>query len=114
CLIISSLIHQVFPKEQILIVNGDRLIEDPVPELQRIERFLNLEPHINHDNFYFNHTKGFYCLKDNSMERCLRESKGRKHVRVHPKVISKMRQYFNFHNQLFYDLVDENFDWPEE
>ncbi|KAI5716933.1 hypothetical protein M8J76_014802 [Diaphorina citri] len=104
----------VFPKEQILIVNGDRLIEDPVPELQRIERFLNLEPHINHDNFYFNHTKGFYCLKDNSMERCLRESKGRKHVRVHPKVISKMRQYFNFHNQLFYDLVDENFDWPEE
>uniref|UniRef100_A0A8D9DXQ8 Heparan sulfate glucosamine 3-O-sulfotransferase 5 n=1 Tax=Cacopsylla melanoneura TaxID=428564 RepID=A0A8D9DXQ8_9HEMI len=105
---------EVFPKDQILIVNGDRLIEDPVPELQRIERFLNLEPRINHDNFYFNHTKGFYCLKNNTVEKCLRESKGRKHVRVHPNVISKMREYFNHHNQLFYDLVDENFDWPEE
>lgn len=30
---------EVFPREQILIVNGDLLIEDPVPQLQKIERF---------------------------------------------------------------------------
>lgn len=34
---------EVFPREQILVVNGDLLIEDPVPQLRRIEKFLGLE-----------------------------------------------------------------------
>lgn len=34
---------EVFPREQILVVNGDQLIEDPVPQLRRIEKFLGLE-----------------------------------------------------------------------
>lgn len=33
---------EVFPREQILIVNGDRLIEDPVSQLQQIESFLGM------------------------------------------------------------------------
>lgn len=33
----------MFPREQILVVNGDQLIEDPVPQLRRIEKFLGLE-----------------------------------------------------------------------
>lgn len=31
---------EVFPREQILIVNGDRLIDDPVSQLKKIESFL--------------------------------------------------------------------------
>jgi len=31
---------EVFPREQLLVVNGDRLIEDPVSQLKRIEAFL--------------------------------------------------------------------------
>ncbi|XP_036331397.1 uncharacterized protein LOC118743033 isoform X2 [Rhagoletis pomonella] len=31
---------EVFPREQLLVVNGDRLIEDPVSQLKRIETFL--------------------------------------------------------------------------
>jgi len=33
---------EVFPREQLLVVNGDLLIEDPVPELRRIEQFLGM------------------------------------------------------------------------
>ncbi|XP_024081729.1 heparan sulfate glucosamine 3-O-sulfotransferase 5 isoform X2 [Cimex lectularius] len=76
---------EVFPRQQLLVVNGDRLIEDPVSELERIESFLGLEHRISRQNFYFNRTKGFYCLRNGTEDKCLRESKGRKHPRVDPK-----------------------------
>lgn len=41
---------EVFPREQILVVNGDLLIEDPVPQLRRIEKFLGLEHKIGKKN----------------------------------------------------------------
>lgn len=104
---------EVFSRNQILIVNGDRLIEDPVSEVQKIESFLGLESKITRDNFYFNQTKGFYCLKTNGSERCLRESKGRKHPRVDPIVVSKLRKFFNDHNQRLYELIGEELGWPE-
>lgn len=105
---------EVFPREQILIVNGDLLIEDPVPQLQKIERFLGLDPRIGTHNFYFNETKGFYCLRNETSDRCLRETKGRKHPRVEGHVIAKLRRYFGEHNQKFYELVGEDMGWPEE
>nr|CAI5839296.1 unnamed protein product [Callosobruchus analis] len=105
---------EAFPREQILIVNGDLLIEDPVSQVQKIENFLGLEPRIGTHNFYFNETKGFYCLRNETSDRCLRETKGRRHPRVDPNVISKLRRYFGEHNQKFYELVGEDMGWPEE
>lgn len=105
---------EVFSREQILVVNGDQLIEDPVPQLRRIEHFLGLEPRIGRHNFYFNHTKGFYCLRNDTAEKCLRDSKGRRHPRVSPLVVTKLRKFFNEHNQRFYELVGEDLGWPEE
>ncbi|XP_034935571.1 heparan sulfate glucosamine 3-O-sulfotransferase 1 [Chelonus insularis] len=105
---------EVFPREQILVVNGDQLIEDPLPQLKRIETFLGLESRIGRHNFYFNHTKGFYCLRNETADKCLRESKGRRHPRVDPLVVSKLRKFFNEHNQRFYELVGEDLGWPEE
>ncbi|KAJ8972668.1 hypothetical protein NQ317_006388 [Molorchus minor] len=105
---------EVFPREQMLIVNGDLLIEDPVSQLQKIERFLGLEARIGTHNFYFNETKGFYCLRNETSDRCLRETKGRRHPRVDPEVVSKLRRYFGEHNQKFYELVGEDLGWPEE
>ncbi|KAL9917899.1 heparan sulfate 3-O sulfotransferase-A isoform 2-T8 [Glossina fuscipes fuscipes] len=105
---------EVFPREQLLVVNGDRLIDDPVSQLRRIETFLGIEHRINGNHFYFNETKGFYCLRYDSGDRCLRETKGRKHPHVDPLVISKLRKFFAEHNQRFYELIGEDLGWPEE
>ncbi|XP_063699643.1 heparan sulfate glucosamine 3-O-sulfotransferase 1 isoform X2 [Culicoides brevitarsis] len=105
---------EVFPREQILIVNGDHLIEDPISQIRRIESFLEIEPHIKSSNFYFNETKGFYCLRNETGDKCLRETKGRKHPHIDPNVISKLRKYFAEHNQKFYELIGEDLGWPEE
>lgn len=127
---------EVFPREQLMIVNGDQLIDDPLSQLKRIETFLGkltlaldnakfyvtycllsppgIEHRIGSHNFYFNETKGFYCLRNDTVDKCLRETKGRKHPRVDPIVISKLRKFFAEHNQKFYELIGEDLGWPEE
>nr|CAD7414986.1 unnamed protein product [Timema poppensis] len=105
---------EVFQRHQILVVNGDLLIQDPVSQLNKIEQFLGLEPRIGRHNFYFNHTKGFYCLRNDTADKCLRESKGRRHPTVDPVVVTKLRKFFSEHNQKFYELVGEDMGWPEE
>lgn len=100
-----------FPLERIHMVDGDELIRDPFPEMKRVERFLNLEPQINASNFYFNKTKGFYCLRDHGRERCLHDSKGRAHPQVAPAILHKMYRFFEEPNRRFFELVGQTFNW---
>ncbi|KAK6299138.1 hypothetical protein J4Q44_G00306480 [Coregonus suidteri] len=100
-----------FPLESIHVVDGDKLIRDPFPEMKRVERFLNLEPQINASNFYFNKTKGFYCLRDHGRERCLHDSKGRAHPHVAPAILHKLYRFFQEPNRKFFELVGRTFNW---
>ncbi|XP_012675346.2 heparan sulfate (glucosamine) 3-O-sulfotransferase 1-like1 [Clupea harengus] len=100
-----------FPLEQIHLVDGDTLVRDPLPELRRVERFLELPPRIAASNFYFNQTKGFYCIRSDGRERCLHESKGRPHPPVNGTVLRQLRAYFRPHNRSFYRMVGRTFHW---
>ncbi|KAI9551697.1 hypothetical protein GHT06_022033 [Daphnia sinensis] len=128
---LSRWLH-VFPRRQLHIVDGDRLIRDPWPELQKVERFLGLEHLIRRDQFYFNATKGFFCLTGTPADvgndnltaadehhnhyhhKCLAGSKGRRHPQVPDEVISVLRQFFAPHNRKFFAMVGQDFDWPEQ
>ena len=57
------LVDQYFPRKQIHIVDGDKLADDPFPEIQKLETFLNLPPKIRPENFVFNEKKGFHCMR---------------------------------------------------
>ncbi|XP_055691154.1 heparan sulfate glucosamine 3-O-sulfotransferase 5-like [Lutzomyia longipalpis] len=103
-----------FPREQLIVVNGDELIKDPVSQLSNIETFLGLEHKITKDDFYFSTDKGFYCLRKETGDECLNKKKGRKHPDIDPANISKLRRFFADHNKEFYELISENFGWPEE
>lgn len=100
-----------FPLDHIHIVDGDKLIKDPFPEIEKVERFLKLSPQINASNFYFNKTKGFYCLRDSGRERCLHESKGRAHPQVDTRLLEKLQEYFHEPNKKFFELVGRTFHW---
>ena len=102
-----------FPRNQILVVNGDRLIRKPWQELRKVETFLGLEHEITQEDFFFNATKGFHCINRNMKERCLTSSKGRQHPDVSQAVVSKLRQYYAPFNYEFYNLVGRDFGWPE-
>ncbi|XP_061879981.1 heparan sulfate (glucosamine) 3-O-sulfotransferase 1-like 2 [Entelurus aequoreus] len=113
-----SLYHQhlarwleVFPREQIHVVDGDALIRDPFPELREAERFLELPPRITPDNFYYNTTKGFYCLLSAGHDKCLDESKGRPHAPLSTHTFWKLCRYFREPNKMFFSMVGRSFSW---
>lgn len=102
-----------FPVDQFHIVDGDRLIADPLPELQLVERFLNLPSRISQYNLYFNATRGFYCLRFNIVfNKCLAGSKGRTHPEVDPSVVTKLQKFFHPFNQKFFQITGRAFNWP--
>ncbi|NXT17355.1 HS3S1 sulfotransferase, partial [Syrrhaptes paradoxus] len=108
---IAAAESEYFPLDRIHIVDGDKLIKDPFPEIEKVERFLKLSPQINASNFYFNKTKGFYCLRDSGRERCLHESKGRAHPQIDTQLLEKLHEYFHKPNKKFFELVGRTFDW---
>ncbi|XP_061528647.1 heparan sulfate (glucosamine) 3-O-sulfotransferase 1-like 2 isoform X2 [Phycodurus eques] len=102
---------EIFPREQIHVVDGDALVRDPYPELRQAERFLELPPHIGPQNFYYNSTKGFYCLLEAGREKCLDQSKGRPHAPLDGLTFRKLCQYLAKPNRLFFDMVGRTFSW---
>ncbi|KAJ8400078.1 hypothetical protein AAFF_G00401170 [Aldrovandia affinis] len=103
---------QRFPRGQIHVVDGDALVRDPFPELRGVERFLELSPRIAPSNFYFNATKGFYCLLPNAgQERCLDESKGRPHAPLGANARRKLCRFLRRPNRRFFEMVGRVFAW---
>lgn len=103
-----------FPRTQIHLVSGERLISDPAGELGKVQDFLGLQRIITDKHFYFNKTKGFPCLKKpegSSKPHCLGKTKGRTHISIDPEVIQKLREFYKPHNQRFYQMVGQNFEW---
>lgn len=107
-----------FPLSQIHFVSGEELIKRPAKEIKLVERFLNINPFITEDNFYFNESKGFPCFVGKisnsgtvSRAHCMGETKGRKHPAVHEEVLKRLREYFHPLNEKFYSMVQRNFHW---
>ena len=100
-----------FPKDQILVVDGDRLIIDPVPELQKVETFLGLEHKITKDMFYFDEGKGFWCVIRDDKKSCISDDKGHKPPKVDPKTLKTLYKFFVPLNEMFYKLVGQRFNW---
>ena len=104
---------EVFPLKQIFIINGKDLVENPYHQMTQIETFLGLEKRITPNMFYYNESKGFYCIHTDEIEKCLRDSKGREHPYVSPVVIHKLRKFYAPFNQKLYDLTGHNYGWLE-
>lgn len=103
-----------FPMEQIHIVDGDKLINDPYPEMKAVEKFLKLQDYIKSYNFVYNSTKGFYCINSEIVTKCLSENKGRPHPDVDENVMKKLRDFFKPFNTLFFERIGRKFAWNED
>ena len=97
---------------QLLIVNGDNLVSDPVTELEKIERFLGVRNYLTNKRVVFDEERGFYCRVSDSGEKiCMNKSKGHSHPTISPEVTDKLRNYFRPLNKRFYNAVGIDFGW---
>ena len=106
---------EVFPLEQILFVNGERLIRQPHVELERLQRFLDLEPLIEKRHFVLNRRKGFACIReplDSEQVRCLNEQKGRRHPAIEHSVLNDLREFYRPFSLELFRLLDQEPWWP--
>jgi hypothetical protein len=101
-----------FKQNQILIVDGNNLNKNPVMELRRAERFLNLTSYINRDMFVKNTERDLYCIKSKcGKEYCLPESKSSGHPDIDKKVLEKLKKYFDPLNEEFFKITGRQFVW---
>ncbi|KAG8178026.1 hypothetical protein JTE90_015829 [Oedothorax gibbosus] len=105
---------RTFGRKQIHIVDGDNLVADPYSEIVKIEEFLDIGHKVERGSFYFNETKGFFCVRNATADKCLNDSKGRKHPTVSEDVLRTLRMFYAPHNRNFYRQAGVEFNWPEE
>lgn len=105
-----------FPRKQIHIVDGRRLITNPWEELQQSENCIGLKPFIGRSNFYMNDSKGFPCIKKrkDKTPHCFVVSKGRTHPEVQNNVIKKLTSFYKPFNDQFYRLSGMTYQWPSD
>lgn len=103
-----------FPSKWFHYVSGEEMVRNPVREIKRVEKFLDLTPFFSESNFVFNAEKGFPCFRSaaNKNERCLGKAKGRTHPTVDPSVLSELRRYYRPFNEQLYNITQRNFGWP--
>ena len=100
------------PGTQLLVVNGEKLVSDPLSEMVRVEHFLGLRNHLTKQNFVFDEEKGFHCMIfDDGQKHCLGNSKGIPHPDLNPHVEAKLRKFFKPINRDFYKAVQYDFGW---
>uniref|UniRef100_A0A0N5C9E2 Sulfotransfer_1 domain-containing protein n=1 Tax=Strongyloides papillosus TaxID=174720 RepID=A0A0N5C9E2_STREA len=103
-----------FEKNQILLLNGDKFIKNPLNELKKVQKFLRLPSMIKPSQLIFNSQKGFYCFKkeEQSKVKCLGNSKGRKHVNVSLKTKNLLKKNFKKYNYVLKTLFNDfDFNW---
>lgn len=121
-----------FERDQLHVVDGEKLISSPTIELRKVESFLGLDPIIKESDFVFNQTKGFYCLSPRNStwaptklvrrkreaqqfarSTCLGDDKGRRHVKVKMNLVDELQQFYAPFNQYLYSLVGRDFEWSQ-
>lgn len=101
----------VFPRQQILVLDSDTLTHDPLKAFRLIEQFLDLSPFFRPEHFYFSKRKGFYCLKMSGKVSCQGSSKGRTHPTVDQSVIDKLKAFYEPYDKDLVELLGRNFSW---
>ena len=97
---------------QLLVVDGEKLVLDPLSEIVRVEHFLGLRNYLTKQNFVFDEKRGFYCMIfDDGRKRCLGKDKGVPHPDLNPSVEAKLREFFKPINRDFYKAVQHDFGW---
>ena len=79
------------------IIQFTCLRQDPLPEVQKVERFLGLRPHFSAAHFWFPEGSSFPCFRptEDAEPECMGKEKGRAHPDLAPETYTYLKQYFD-------------------
>ena len=102
---------EVFGVENILIIDGDNFVANPVQELKKAEQFFGLKQKITQSNFYYDKEKKFYCIREEGNAGCMSEKKGRPHPAMANSTRKLLKDFFKPYNEELYKLIGRTFPW---
>ena len=106
-----------FPKDQIMVVDQDKMEKDVYTEMKRLEAFLGLKPHFQPSMFYFDKDRNGICMRD--VHFSPRNCPAKSTPSVLPKAIldpvtlAKLKDFYRPFNQEFSQLTGMTFSWAE-
>ena len=101
-----------FPRDQILVLDGDRFTKNPYDTMKAVEQFLHLNAYFRHDHFVYNASKGFYCVQcGQEAETCLGEEKGREHPSIDKNIVEDLKLVFANCTKRFEEQTGMTFNW---
>ena len=101
-----------FPRNQLLILDGDMLIKDPYVELHKVELYLGISSYFTREMFVYDQEKGFFCpIQKDGQKKCLGKGKGRKHVEMSEDLKNKVMRCFRPSNKQLKNVTGQTFSW---
>ena len=108
-----------FNQNQLILINGDKLLTDPGEEMVEAQRKMNIDIEITEDSFVKNPRTGMFCYtKDGkaNLNLCLSKNKGRTKSSdgsssMPDEAKSLLDEYFAPYNQKLYKLIHQVYDW---
>ena len=104
---------RLFGLDKILVLDGDKFAANPVPELNKAEKFLGLDPVLTADMFEYNEQRKFYCVKTTVDDGCMYPGKGRPHPVMRNETRAFLKEAFRTTNEKFFQLIRRRFPWND-
>ncbi|XP_071479685.1 heparan sulfate glucosamine 3-O-sulfotransferase 1-like [Diadema antillarum] len=104
----------VYGRDHLLVIDGKAFIDDPLPIMWQVERFLDLPAFFQKGHFNYNSETGFYCesFPLGSEPVCPNPRfKGRKHPIIANNTLAILRRYYKPFNQQLKDEFGVSFPW---
>ena len=97
---------QLFSRDQLLVLDGDSFIKNPVPVLNQCEDFLRIPRRITRDMFVKDE-RGYYCP---AYGKCM-DGKGSVHQVYEERFLEQLRTLYAAHNARLVKLLRQAFTW---
>ncbi|XP_077979523.1 heparan sulfate glucosamine 3-O-sulfotransferase 1-like [Glandiceps talaboti] len=104
---------EYFPKEQIYLVDGGNLKNDPYKELHNAEKFLGLAEFVTRDHFYFDEVKRFHCMQF-PYKHCVTGIKGGTHPEINEDVLDRLYEFYRPYDKQLSEMFDQKFSWMKK
>ncbi|GFO10724.1 heparan sulfate glucosamine 3-o-sulfotransferase 5-like protein [Plakobranchus ocellatus] len=118
-------LYNIFPRDQVLVLNEDTLEKDPLSVMRDAEAFLEIPPVFTPDMFVYDKRKGFFCFNTstdlfprvlklvqvNHLTGCLNSDKGRKHPQINENILEYLKEVIKPLNEEFFALIGKRFHW---
>ncbi|VDP14357.1 unnamed protein product [Heligmosomoides polygyrus] len=99
---------EYYSLSSLVLVDGERLREDPVNVLEELTERLGL-PHFDYEKaIRYSPSKGFFCQVSNGRTKCLGRGKGRVYSPMPPELLSRLNSIFLPDNTALHKFLVKN------